>query len=94
MLRRISIDPILNGFIVNVGCQVLAYTSIDKLVFDLNQYLRKPEETEKRIVEEEGINKRHTLNEPRGMDNVAAELRRASQMTACDPCAQATGPGY
>lgn len=92
MLRRISIEPCLNGFIVNVGCQVLAYTSIDKLIFDLNQYLRKPEETEKRIVEEEGINKRHTLNEPFNAANGAAELHRASQMTACDPCAQTTGP--
>lgn len=92
MIRRISIDPILNGFIVNVNCQTLAYTSIDKLIFDLNQYLRKPEETEKRIIEEEGINKKHTLNGPLGVDNVAAALRRDSQMTACDPCAQSTDP--
>jgi len=63
MLHIIHINPILNGFIVNVGCQKLAYTSIDKLLFDLNQYLRKPEETEKRIVKEEGINKQHTLPE-------------------------------
>lgn len=63
MLRPINIQPVLNGFMVSVGCQVLAYTSIDKLIFDLNQYLRKPEETEKRIVEEEGINKQHILPE-------------------------------
>lgn len=80
MLRRISIEPCLNGFIVNVGCQTLAYTSVDKVILDLNNYLRNPDETEKRIIENEGINKQHTLNTQLGVDNFVAELRRANQL--------------
>lgn len=63
-MRAISINPVLNGFIVTVGCQSLAYTSIDKLLLDLGKYLRDPEATEKEIVEKEGINARHTLDQP------------------------------
>lgn len=65
MLRRITIAHCLNGFIVEVGCQTLAYTSADKLITDLGHYLRNPEETEQRIIESEGINRRHTLETPR-----------------------------
>lgn len=87
MLRRISIAPCLNGFIVEVGCQTLAYTSPDKLLTDLGHYLRNPEETEKRLIETEGINRRHTLEEPRdltphAMGMVEATRDRDSRQTA------------
>jgi len=61
MLRNISISPVLNGFVVQVGCQQLAYTDTNKLLGDLGDYLRNPEETEKRLIEKEGINKQHTM---------------------------------
>lgn len=61
MIRPISINPILNGFIVSVGCQQLAYTSIGELTADLSDYLREPEATEKRLLKEKGINAKHTL---------------------------------
>lgn len=60
-MKNISITPVLNGFIVGVGCQQLAYNNVDKLVLDLGAYLRDPNATEKRIIEQEGINKEHTL---------------------------------
>lgn len=69
MLRRITIAPVLNGFIVEVGCQTLAYTNPDKLLTDLGQYLSNPEETEKRLIETEGINRRHTLEQARSLGN-------------------------
>ncbi|MFZ4536922.1 hypothetical protein [Propionivibrio sp.] len=61
MLRNITITPVLNGFVAQVGCQQLAYTSVDKLVLDVGAYLRDPEATEKRILKEEGFNAKHTL---------------------------------
>lgn len=61
MMREIHIRPVLNGFVVTVGCQQLAYTSPDKLTADIGAYLHNPEEVEKRIVEQEGINRDHTL---------------------------------
>lgn len=61
MIRNINITPVLNGFTVQIGCQTLAYTNIDKLLVDLGSYLREPEKTEKRILQEEGINAKHTM---------------------------------
>lgn len=64
MLRNIQIRPVLNGFLLNVGCQELAYTDTNKLLGDLGDYLRNPEETEKRIIEKDGFNRKHTLSAP------------------------------
>lgn len=84
-MRNITIKPVLNGYLVTVGCQDLAYTSREKLIADLTSYLNSPEETEKRILTQEGINKDHTMGrtgpecEPRAIlhnsrsDGVAAQ---------------------
>lgn len=65
MLRPININAVLNGFVVQVGCQTLAYTSRDKLLADIGSYLNDPEGTEKRLLVEEGINRKHTMGEDR-----------------------------
>lgn len=61
MLRPITINPVLNGFVVQFGCQQLAYTNTTKMLGDLGDYLREPEETEKKLLKEECFNRRHTL---------------------------------
>jgi|GEM_PF-3554782 len=61
MLRPITINPVLNGFVVQFGCQQLAYTDTTKMLGDLGDYLREPEETEKKLLKEECFNRRHTL---------------------------------
>lgn len=63
MIRDIRIEAVLNGFIVAAGCQRLAYTSVDELIADLGSYLREPEATEKRILKDKGINRKHTFGE-------------------------------
>lgn len=61
MIRNISIRPVLNGFVVTVGCQELAYSDRNKMLLDLTNYLIAPELTEKRILEQEGINASTTM---------------------------------
>jgi hypothetical protein len=61
MIRDLRIEPILNGFIVQAGCQRLAYTSVDELITDIGSYLREPEATEKRILKDKGFNRKHTM---------------------------------
>jgi len=61
MLRNIKIEAVLNGFIVECGCQRIAYTSVEGLISDLENYLRDPDGTERRIIKEKGINRKHTL---------------------------------
>ena len=57
MLIPINIRPALNGFIVDIGCQTIVYTDREKLVTDLLAYLKDPEKTEKRFMQEEAYNK-------------------------------------
>lgn len=59
MLRDINIRPALNGFIVNMGCQIIVFETVDKLVDNLRDYLRDPDKTEKAFMAS-GINRKHT----------------------------------
>lgn len=51
MLRNIQIQPVLNGYIVQAGCQTVVFDSRDKLLLAIADYTAKPEETEKRFLE-------------------------------------------
>lgn len=46
MTREIIIRPVLNGFVVQVGCQTVVFDSPAKLVEELTNYLQHPKETE------------------------------------------------
>lgn len=59
MLRQINIRPVLNGFVVQVGCQELAYSSITRLTDDLHRYLSDPSAAMKKLAPE-FINRKHT----------------------------------
>lgn len=50
VMREVHITPVLNGFIVNVGCQRLVYSDIEVLASDLVRYQRHPEEIEKSYI--------------------------------------------
>ena len=59
MIRDINISAVLNGWVVKVGCQTLVFDEITKLVLSLSDYLRNPEETEKRFLTN-SVNAKHT----------------------------------
>ena len=89
MLRSITINPVLNGFVVNFGCQQLAYTDTTKMLGDLGDYLREPEETEKKLLAKECFNRRHTL----GMDTLPPPpCPDTAPRTAADVCATGVRP--
>jgi hypothetical protein len=48
MIRAITITPVLNGFIVEVGCQKVVFTSLTALGHDVVRYY-----TDSRKIEEE-----------------------------------------
>lgn len=50
MQRKISIRPVLNGWVVGAGCQRLAYDDKQKLLLDLAEWLEAPDKTEARII--------------------------------------------
>jgi hypothetical protein len=48
--REILIRPVLNGFLCQVGCQTLAFETREKMLVELEAYLRNPADTEKRFI--------------------------------------------
>lgn len=47
---KITITHCLNGWLVEAGCQTLAYTDAGTLTGDLRQWLTDPVEVEKRVL--------------------------------------------
>lgn len=45
--REINIRPLNYGYVVNIGCQTFAIESIEKLIINLETYLKNPNGTEK-----------------------------------------------
>lgn len=60
-IRALEIYPVLNGFVVKAGCQLLAYTDREKMKSDFAAYVDDPQSMEKRMVELEGFNRKTTL---------------------------------
>lgn len=60
MIRSINITAVSNGFIVQVGCQQVVFTSVGDLCDLLSKYLRNPEDTEKNFMAT-AANVRHTM---------------------------------
>jgi len=41
-MKEIFIQPVLNGFIVKIGCSTVVFTSIDRLCSELKRYQTDP----------------------------------------------------
>jgi hypothetical protein len=59
MFRPITINAVLNGWIVTVGCQTVVYQDRNQLVTDLDAYMRDPDATEARFLHT-SVNQGHT----------------------------------
>uniref|UniRef100_A0A6M3LJQ4 Uncharacterized protein n=1 Tax=viral metagenome TaxID=1070528 RepID=A0A6M3LJQ4_9ZZZZ len=58
-MRDVLIKPALNGFVVDVGCQRVVFTTVDELLVELGHYLRQPDETEQRYLKT-ALNAKHS----------------------------------
>jgi len=47
MCREIHIRPVLNGFVVNVGCQTVVFSTIEMMTTELARYYKDPEKVER-----------------------------------------------
>ncbi len=50
-MHEVKIKPVLNGFICKVGCQTVVFNNIDKMLVELEEYLKNPKEKEKDYME-------------------------------------------
>ena len=46
-MKEVHITPVLNGFIVKVGCKTLVFESVERLTKELARYLKDREATAK-----------------------------------------------
>ncbi len=49
-MRAVSIRPALNGYLCEVGCQMVVFTSRESLIQNLTEYLADPEAKEKAMI--------------------------------------------
>lgn len=50
-MRHIEIQAVLNGYIVNVGCQQVVFETREKLVAELTRYMTSSKDVEKEYIE-------------------------------------------
>lgn len=60
MIRDISIKAVLNGFVVQVGCQTVVFGSVNDMLANISDYVRNPEQVERKY--RDLPNAKHTLD--------------------------------
>ena len=50
-MRKITIEPVLNGFIVQIGCQKVVRESIAELCSELRRYFEYPQSVEREYLD-------------------------------------------
>ncbi len=56
MIHEVKIKAVLNGYVVNVGCQAVVFTSLRDLLGSLESYLKDPKAVEA-MYRDKSINK-------------------------------------
>ncbi len=74
-MRPITITPVLNGFVVDVGCQRVVFGSILELSQEITRYFKHPEEVEKEYCER-AVNKPVTQNPPENQPGMSIPMPR------------------
>lgn len=84
MAREVTIRPVLNGFVCQVGCQLVVFNDTKSLGRAVEEYFDNPEQTEKRYLEK-AVNKiavcpPPTASEPCRDDQVRQQAPAPPQM--------------
>lgn len=82
MIRSFTVTPVLNGYVVSVGCQVIVFTSGIDLTNAISAYLDNPDMVEKSFTED-SINSKHLM----------PQTRPENYTQPCEPCPQDVNPG-
>jgi hypothetical protein len=60
MLRTVTIDPVLNGWIVTIGCQRVVFSDKDLMLGEIGRYLECPDRVEEEY-RRDAVNAKHTF---------------------------------
>jgi len=50
-MHKITIEGVLNGWIVKVGCQTVVFDEMDAMLDEIEAYINHPEEVEKKYMD-------------------------------------------
>ncbi len=86
LMREVTVSPVLNGFVVRVGCQTLVFNRIEDVAANLIAYQKDPEKTEHQFIKD-AVNKTMEVPMPEPV-NRRVELQRLQPAYQQDTCAQ------
>jgi len=94
-MRTIEIRTTANaGYIVQVGCAQFAYTSKNKMIEDLTEYIRDPQAVEKEYNKHHKAYDECAPERPRSLGEMVPESETTTQAEATDPAADIESSGY
>jgi len=76
-MKRVTIKPVLNGFIAEVGCQTLIFRDIQTVAEELIRYWKNP-----KAVEEEYL--KNAVNPPEGPEMPTFAVESAAEESAIE----------
>jgi len=82
-MREITIRTVLNGFVVQVGCQTVVFENKDTMLTEIGRYISDPDGVEKDYIAK-SINS-NVINmrmRPDGQEPVNAQMERARNYQA------------
>ena len=56
MNRPFTVQPVLNGWIIEIGCQKAVFKDAEVMAGEIRRYLLNPDEVEKEYVEKSRVN--------------------------------------
>lgn len=63
-IRPVQIQQVMNGYLVQVGCQTLVFESQSTLLVELGKYMEQPETIEREYRHKHGLNEDCPMPEP------------------------------
>jgi hypothetical protein len=90
MTREITIQPVLNGYICKVGCQIVVFQGRSQLIEELGKYLNDPEGTERSYVAN-AVNKMSDVPQPCPPPSVYSSLPQTPMNTIAAGQGQSLG---
>lgn len=90
MIRPINIQPVLNGFVVKIGCQAVVFNTISELATNVSEYYKNPEAAEKSF-RETALNKALLTSQPADATKSITTSSSFTFPTASNPAGSTQG---
>lgn len=84
-MRDVKIKKVMNGFTVQVGCQTLVFETQERMMGEIEKYLKNPQETEEMYLKTFGMSDGQPPEPP--YNDCSSGLPSTSTAAGCGPSA-------